>query len=373
MSKSLGYIILLCFAAASVAVISSHPEWVGDNNSFLKNFVNHEFLNLLGVILAITLASVAQIHFQFNQIEERAGKRGLTKSRANLSKNAYYLIGSALCIKRRRVALALLLLVAVVPVWAISPSPSANRFIGLALPIEAKPALFLFPHSLIDRAPFKTEDFQTGFNAADFTHNLSVKNEVIRDCFGRIYDNSSLNFINFLACFFSNTPKGRNGSIREYCVCLELSIMSDHFSRITPKVPKPNYSFGNLPFVNLGWNGYINVANSSSLSGLKSILGYIVGVVRNYDGLPSQDILPNHYEASYETDNHQQTSEKRHPVSFWLWLSGAAIMLLVSARICIAGVDNWKNRRDCRAAIFLSLGAATCWGALGILAWLTWP
>ena len=57
-------------------------------------FVNHEFLNVLGVILAITLASAAQIHLAFNRIEERMGQPGgLSKSRQNLRKAAYWLIG----------------------------------------------------------------------------------------------------------------------------------------------------------------------------------------------------------------------------------------------------------------------------------------
>lgn len=56
--------------------------------------MNHEFLNILGVILAITLASTANIHLDFNRIEERYGAPGaLVKSRGNLKKAAYWLIG----------------------------------------------------------------------------------------------------------------------------------------------------------------------------------------------------------------------------------------------------------------------------------------
>jgi hypothetical protein len=93
MSRTLYYILLVLFGAASVAVVASRPKWVSDRNIFLENFVNHEFLNLLGVILAITLASVANIHLEFNKIEERYGQPGLSKSRANLKKSAYWLIG----------------------------------------------------------------------------------------------------------------------------------------------------------------------------------------------------------------------------------------------------------------------------------------
>jgi len=93
MNRRFAYLLLAVAAALGIAVSAARPDWISDNNAFLKNFVNHEFLNLLGVILAITLASVANIHLEFNKIEERAGARGLTKSRQNLKKVTYWLIG----------------------------------------------------------------------------------------------------------------------------------------------------------------------------------------------------------------------------------------------------------------------------------------
>src|SRR5690606_7043221 len=76
-----------------IVLIAARPDWVSNKNGFLENFVNHEFLNLLGVILAITLASVANIHLEFNKIEERFGREGLRVSRANLKQNANWLVG----------------------------------------------------------------------------------------------------------------------------------------------------------------------------------------------------------------------------------------------------------------------------------------
>ncbi len=93
MSRPLAYGIICVFAAASLVLVAARPEWVSDQNTFLADFVDHELLSLLGVILAITLASVANIHLEFNKIEERYGKHGLTQSRLNLKKSAYWLIG----------------------------------------------------------------------------------------------------------------------------------------------------------------------------------------------------------------------------------------------------------------------------------------
>ncbi|WP_415279882.1 hypothetical protein [Brucella sp. BZ] len=93
MGKVSSYLILLMAGIALSTISLVSPQYISDNNQFLKNFVNHEFLNILGVILAITLASVANIHLAFNRIEERFNKKnGLVKSRQNLKKAACWLI-----------------------------------------------------------------------------------------------------------------------------------------------------------------------------------------------------------------------------------------------------------------------------------------
>lgn len=92
--RVVGYVSLIVFVAVAICIAAAQPHWISDANPFLRNFVNHEFLNLLGVILAITLASVVNVHFEFNKIEERYQREGaLQKSRANLTKNTNFLIG----------------------------------------------------------------------------------------------------------------------------------------------------------------------------------------------------------------------------------------------------------------------------------------
>lgn len=92
MNRTIGICSLVIAAGAVVAVAACQPSWLNDDNDFLKGFVNHEFLNILGVILAITLASTAQIHLWFNRIEERNGRRILNASRKELASSAYWLI-----------------------------------------------------------------------------------------------------------------------------------------------------------------------------------------------------------------------------------------------------------------------------------------
>lgn len=94
MGRGLSYTVLFVSAVGLTVISVVKPSFLSDANGFLKNFINENLLNMLGVILAITLASVANIHLAFNRIEERYEKPdGLTKSRTNLKKAAYWLIG----------------------------------------------------------------------------------------------------------------------------------------------------------------------------------------------------------------------------------------------------------------------------------------
>ncbi|KEQ05105.1 hypothetical protein [Pseudorhizobium pelagicum] len=112
MGRALSYTILFVSAVGLTVISVAEPSFLSDSNGFLKNFVNENILNMLGVILAITLASVANIHLAFNRIEERYEKPlGLAKSRTNLKKAAYWLIG---------IFVAGCIIVAVKPVAAVT-------------------------------------------------------------------------------------------------------------------------------------------------------------------------------------------------------------------------------------------------------------
>ncbi len=92
MSKTIYFVLLIVVAALVLACAICAPDVLGDSNSFLKDFIGPEFLGILGVILAITLASSAQLHLEFNKIEERYKTRGLTKTRASVRQDTFALI-----------------------------------------------------------------------------------------------------------------------------------------------------------------------------------------------------------------------------------------------------------------------------------------
>jgi hypothetical protein len=83
----------LGFVVGATVLVAARPSWVSDQNTFLADFVGAQFLSLLGVILAITLASVANIHLEINKIEEHYQTEGMDRTRRNLRKNANWLIG----------------------------------------------------------------------------------------------------------------------------------------------------------------------------------------------------------------------------------------------------------------------------------------
>ncbi|BBK30374.1 hypothetical protein STHU_10080 [Allostella humosa] len=93
MSKTISWCILVIAAALVVVMAASAPMVLSDKNTFLMGFVNHEFLNLLGVILAITIASAAQLHLALNNIEEKHGGKDIfVRTRRGIRSGSYYLI-----------------------------------------------------------------------------------------------------------------------------------------------------------------------------------------------------------------------------------------------------------------------------------------
>src|SRR6266478_2285115 len=88
--------IAICTLIAAIAVVLIcaiyNPSYLSDQNEFLHHFVNQELLALLGIIMTITLASAASLHLEFNKIEERYKKRGLSNTRRGVAQGAYCLI-----------------------------------------------------------------------------------------------------------------------------------------------------------------------------------------------------------------------------------------------------------------------------------------
>lgn len=92
MSKSFSWITLVLLSVGLGALSFFNPCLLGDEgNGFLKNFVNHEFLAFLGVVVTITLASAASLHMELNRLEDAADKE-FPETRGAVRVSAYSLI-----------------------------------------------------------------------------------------------------------------------------------------------------------------------------------------------------------------------------------------------------------------------------------------
>lgn len=92
MSKIDSWMVFLLVCAFMVGASLMYPESLGDGNGFLGGFVNHEFLNFMGVIVTITLASIANLHIELRKKEREAGEEFLAKTRVAVKKSAFSLI-----------------------------------------------------------------------------------------------------------------------------------------------------------------------------------------------------------------------------------------------------------------------------------------
>lgn len=80
-------ISLLVFAACGVVLTICEPSFLGAN-TFLMNFVNHEYINVLAVIVTVSLVSVTQIHLEYSRIERRFFTRVFAEARRQINLSA---------------------------------------------------------------------------------------------------------------------------------------------------------------------------------------------------------------------------------------------------------------------------------------------
>jgi hypothetical protein len=134
MSRSVGYFVLGISLALVAILAIFRPSTLSDHNLFLAGFVTHELLSILGVILAITIASAGQLHLTLNEVERLYKSPGaFNKTRRGVHSAAYVLIGLFLA------ALAVVLIKPLVP----SAEWSQSIFNGLAVVILIWNALIL--------------------------------------------------------------------------------------------------------------------------------------------------------------------------------------------------------------------------------------
>jgi hypothetical protein len=88
----LGYTLLIGSLIAVVAITHFEPSWLGDENEFMRQFVDEQMLNILGVIIAIFLPSAATLYLRLAEIQRDRGV-DLAKYRAAIRWNCGIVVG----------------------------------------------------------------------------------------------------------------------------------------------------------------------------------------------------------------------------------------------------------------------------------------
>jgi cation transport ATPase len=78
---------------ALLAISFRAPFYLSDSNSFLRDFVNHEFLAILGFIVALTLGFAGNIHLELNRLEDETGN-AFRRTRAAVKRSAISLMAA---------------------------------------------------------------------------------------------------------------------------------------------------------------------------------------------------------------------------------------------------------------------------------------
>ncbi len=88
--RSTQIISLALLLISGVTIAICKPAFLS-GNSFLVGFVNHEFINVLAVMVTVSLVSVVQIHLEYTRIERRFQKRVFSVARSKVNSSALIL------------------------------------------------------------------------------------------------------------------------------------------------------------------------------------------------------------------------------------------------------------------------------------------
>lgn len=87
------YLTAVIVLAGILTVLSICRPEILAKNEFLKNFINHEILNIMSVIMTISIATVATIHIWFNELEAKHDKKIFGDARREINQSVFWFIG----------------------------------------------------------------------------------------------------------------------------------------------------------------------------------------------------------------------------------------------------------------------------------------
>lgn len=84
---------LSVFAILLIFCITWRPEYLSDENTFLKEFVDQDLLAFLGIILTLSLSLLAQLFISVGKLSEKLDSTAATDIRDELRSTAKVLVG----------------------------------------------------------------------------------------------------------------------------------------------------------------------------------------------------------------------------------------------------------------------------------------
>ena len=92
MNKTIALCSMICWIAFWLIVTTVKPNILSDDNRFLREFVNQNFLSFMGVVVTITLASAGNLYIELNKLEDRADQSVFTRTKRDVRHSAFALI-----------------------------------------------------------------------------------------------------------------------------------------------------------------------------------------------------------------------------------------------------------------------------------------
>lgn len=136
-------LIVLSVAGAVVSIGS--PE-LFSQNKFLVDFINHEYVSVLAVLVTVSMVSVVQLHLEYTRIERKFNMRVFADARKSVNLSAL-ILATLLC-----ASFVLSFMRA-----ELSESATAASFIHIAALLTLLEAIFIM-FNLVDTACAMAED-----------------------------------------------------------------------------------------------------------------------------------------------------------------------------------------------------------------------
>ncbi|MFT6531666.1 MAG: hypothetical protein ACJASC_001208 [Limimaricola cinnabarinus] len=92
MNPWLSKFLLVSSILSLTSAVIWRPDWVSDENAFLREFIDHDYLSFLGLVLTITVASLSQLHLSLDKLKSQLATEEIDPIRREIKHSAVVMI-----------------------------------------------------------------------------------------------------------------------------------------------------------------------------------------------------------------------------------------------------------------------------------------